>query len=129
VKALADRLGLPIMSCRHDTFTVASMINRAMYERQIRQKIMSVADLLDLDAKVPALKQSATAADFRKLSEETGMNRFPVTDEWNRVVGAVSGRDVADADPDQTLDKLMARRPPAVTPNTPVASAARLVLT
>ena len=129
VKALADKLGLPIMSCRHDTFTVASMINRAMYERQIRQKIISVADLLDPEAKAPSLKQSATAADFRKLSGETGISRCPVTDEWNRVVGVVSARDVADAEPDQTLDKLMTRRPPTVTANTPIASAARLVVT
>lgn len=33
VKALADQLNLPIFSSRHDTFTVASLINRAIFDR------------------------------------------------------------------------------------------------
>lgn len=38
VKALADKLALPIISSRHDTFTVASMINRAIFDRLIKKK-------------------------------------------------------------------------------------------
>ncbi len=33
VKALADELELPVISCSYDTFTVATMINRAIYDR------------------------------------------------------------------------------------------------
>lgn len=128
VKAYADEQQLPIMSCRHDTFTVASMINRAMYDRQIKRKIMTIVDLIDPAATVHALKQSATVAEFRRLSEATGQTRFPVTDEWNRVVGIVASKDVADAAPDQTLDRLMTRRPLTVTVNTPVAAAAHRIV-
>ena len=46
VKHLSDQLGLPIISCKHDTYTVASMINRAMFDRLIRQKIMLVEDIV-----------------------------------------------------------------------------------
>lgn len=38
VRIMADELGLPIISSRHDTFTVASMINRAIFDRLIKKK-------------------------------------------------------------------------------------------
>jgi len=87
VRRLANERRLPILTCRHDTFTVASMINRAMYDQLIKRKIMIIADLMEPSARNGALKLSSTVADFVKLSEQTGSSRFPVTDEWNRVVG------------------------------------------
>lgn len=124
VKALADERELPILTCKHDTFTVASMINRAMYDRQIKRKIMTIADLVEPSSRIGSLKQSATVADFHKLSAETGGSRFPVTDEWNRVIGMITSKDVIGSAQDQKLDKLMTRRPTTVTMNTPLASAA-----
>jgi len=124
VRALANERQLPILNCRHDTYTVASMINRAMYDRLIKRKIMIIADLLEPASRNGALKQSAEVADFLKLSEETGSRRFPVTDEWNRVVGMITSKDVIDSPPEQAIEKLMTRRPMTVTVNTPVASAA-----
>ncbi|TJY39736.1 CBS domain-containing protein [Cohnella pontilimi] len=124
VKQLADERRLPILTCRHDTFTVASMINRAMFDRLIKRKIMMIADLVEPSSKIRSLKQSATAADFAKLSAETGLTRFPVTDEWNRVVGMITSKDVIGASSSQTLDKLMTRRPMTVTMSTPITSAA-----
>ncbi|GIO11023.1 hypothetical protein J19TS2_05780 [Cohnella xylanilytica] len=124
VKAFADEKQLPILTCRHDTFTVASMINRAMFDRLIKRKIMVIADLVEPTAKTGALRQSATVADFLKLSAETGFMRFPVTDEWNRVVGMITSKDVVGSPSSQTLDKLMTRRPMTVTMGTPLASAA-----
>ncbi|XID96129.1 DRTGG domain-containing protein [Paenibacillaceae bacterium WGS1546] len=124
VRALANGRKLPILTCRHDTFTVASMINRAMYDQMIKRKIMIIADVLEPSSRGGSLKMSSSVADFQKLSEETGSSRFPVTDEWNRVVGMITSKDVAGSPPEHTLDKLMTRRPMTVTLNTPVASAA-----
>jgi predicted transcriptional regulator len=124
VRALANERQLPILTCRHDTFTVASMINRAMYDRLIKRKIMIIADLLEPSSRSGVLKQSSEVADFLKLSAETGISRFPVADEWNRVVGMITSKDVIGSPAGQTLDKLMTRRPMTVTLNTPVASAA-----
>ncbi|RED84131.1 DRTGG domain-containing protein [Cohnella phaseoli] len=124
VRRLANERRLPILTCRHDTFTVASMINRAMYDQLIKRKIMIIADLMEPSARNGALKLSSTVADFVKLSEQTGSSRFPVTDEWNRVVGMITFKDVSGSPTNQTLDKLMTRRPMTVTLNTPVASAA-----
>ncbi len=124
VKRLANERQLPILTCKHDTFTVASMINRAMYDQLIKRKIMIIGDLIAPSSRQQALKQSADVAEFLKLSAETGSGRFPVTDEWNRVVGMITSKDVVGSKADQTLDKLMTRRPMTVTLSTPVASAA-----
>ncbi|WP_080833879.1 DRTGG domain-containing protein [Cohnella massiliensis] len=124
VKALADERQLPILTSRHDTFTVASMINRAMFDRLIKRKIMMIGDIVEPSARTRSLKQSASVADFAKLSAETGFTRFPVTDEWNRAVGMITAKDVAGSPPDQPLDKLMTRRPMTVTLTTPIAAAA-----
>ena len=48
VKQLSDERGLPVISCKHDTFTVASIINRAMYDRLIQRKIMRIEDIVAL---------------------------------------------------------------------------------
>lgn len=128
VKTLANERKLPILTCRHDTFTVATMINRAMFDRQIKRKIMVIADLVEPSARIGSLKQTATVADFLKLSAETGGSRFPVTDEWNRVVGMITSKDVIGSPASQTLDKLMTRRPTTVTMNTPLASAAHRMM-
>jgi len=124
VRAYADDRQLPILNCKYDTFTVASMINRAMYDRLIKRKIMTIADLVEPQARAGALKQNASVAEFLKLSEETGYSRFPITDDWNRVVGIVTSKDVVGSPGAQTLDKLMTRRPMTVTMATPIASAA-----
>lgn len=124
VRQLANERQLPILNCRHDTFTVTSMINRAMYDRLIKRKIMIIADLIEPSSRNRVLKQSTLVADFLKLSTETGGSRFPVTDEWNRVVGMITSKDVIGSPPGQALDKLMTRRPMTATLNTPVASVA-----
>lgn len=46
VKKLADELQLPIISSSYDTFTVATMINRAIYDQLIKKEIILVEDIL-----------------------------------------------------------------------------------
>ncbi|WEK53251.1 MAG: DRTGG domain-containing protein [Candidatus Cohnella colombiensis] len=124
VRALANERQLPILTCRYDTFTVASMINRAMYDQLIKRKIMIIGDLIDPSSRVGVLKQSAEVSDFHKLSMELGSSRFPITDEWNKVIGMITAKDVIGAPPTQKLEKLMTKRPLTVTMNTPITSAA-----
>ncbi|HEY0827290.1 MAG TPA: DRTGG domain-containing protein [Bacilli bacterium] len=128
VKRRADELDLPVISCSYDTFTVASMINRAIYDNQIKKKIMLVDDIISSNDKVYMLKNSSTMKDWNKLKEETGYSRYPVVDEWNRVVGMVTSKDVAGAELDQTMDKLMTRNPVTVHLNTSIASAAHMMM-
>lgn len=128
VKRLADTLQLPIISSSYDTFTVASMINRAIYDRLIKKKILLIEDILTHPMQVFVLKANHTMEDWQRLHEETGHSRFPVVDEWNRVIGIITPRDLIGAGPAQTLDKLMTRNPVTAMANTSVASAAHLMV-
>ncbi|MEI7024768.1 DRTGG domain-containing protein [Paenibacillus sp. y28] len=128
VRRLADELALPIISSSYDTFTVASLINRAIYDRLIKKKIMLIEDILTPGAAVHALKSNSTVSDWQQLLEESGHSRFPVVDEWNRVVGIITSKDVVGAGKDQTIDKFMTRNPLSVQPNTSVASAAHMMV-
>ncbi|GAB2723026.1 DRTGG domain-containing protein [Paenibacillus thermoaerophilus] len=128
IRKLADELGLPLISSSYDTFTVASLINRAIYDRLIKKKIMLVEDLMRPDARHYSLKATHTVRDWEKLLEETEHSRFPVVDEWNRVIGMVTAKDVLHGDPDQPIEKFMTKTPLTVTPQTSVASAAHLMV-
>ncbi|MWC26977.1 DRTGG domain-containing protein [Paenibacillus sp. MMS18-CY102] len=124
MKRLADELALPIIVSRYDTFTVASMINRAMYDRLIKRKIMLVEDIVAMSKPAQVLMPADTVAAFQRLSVQTGLSRFPVIDERGRVAGMMTAKDAVDATEDQTLDRVMTRHPITVAPNIAVASAA-----
>lgn len=128
VKHLADKLDLPVISSRHDTFTVASMINRAIFDRLIKKKIMLVEDIIDSKPRLFALKPSSTADELRRLAGESGLQRFPVTDEWNRVIGIVGTRDVEELEGSQNIEKAMVRSPVTAGLTTSLASAAQIMM-
>jgi predicted transcriptional regulator len=128
VKALADQLDLPVISSRHDTFTVASMINRAIFDRLIKKKIMLVEDILDSRPRLHTLKISSTVGELRQLSQDSGEQRFPVTDEWNRVIGIIGRRDVEALSEGQNIEKSMIRNPVTAGLQTSLASAAQIMM-
>ncbi|RCW42683.1 DRTGG domain-containing protein [Paenibacillus prosopidis] len=121
---LADERSLPILSSRHDTFTVASMINRAMYDRLIKRKIMLIEDIVTFSRPADVLQSGHTVSNFHKLSQETGYSRFPVVDERSRVVGMMTAKDAVGSPEDTVVDKLMTRQPITAAPNISVTSAA-----
>ena len=45
IKKLADDKEMPIISTSYDTFTVAAMINRAIYDQLIKKEIIFVGDI------------------------------------------------------------------------------------
>ncbi|KAA8999711.1 CBS domain-containing protein [Paenibacillus spiritus] len=128
VKAFADELSLPVISSRHDTFTVASMINRAIFDRLIKKKIMLVEDIVGRKPRPELLKITSTAAEVRRLSRESGDTRFAVTDEWNRVIGIVGRRDVEELEDSASIEKAMVRGPVTAGLSTSLASAAQIMM-
>ncbi|ANY65069.1 DRTGG domain-containing protein [Paenibacillus algorifonticola] len=124
VKALADEKGLPILSSRYDTFTVASMINRAMYDRLIKRKVMLIEDLVTFSRPADVLHPGDTAGSFKELRRRTGYSRFPVVDDRGKVIGMMTAKDASGALDEQTVDKLMTRHPITAAPNITVTSAA-----
>jgi predicted transcriptional regulator len=128
VKKLADQLELPIISSSYDTFTVASMINRAIYDRLIKKKILLIEDIVPEHMQVIVLKGHHTLKDWQELNEQTGHSRFPVVDEWNRLIGIITSKDLIGAEPAQSIDRLMTRNPLTAALNTSVASAAHMMV-
>lgn len=128
VKQLADRLDLPIFSSRHDTFTVASMINRAIFDRLIKKKIMLVEDIAGEKPRINALKNSVTARELIEIAKKCGEMRFPVTDEWNRVIGIVGVKDVGGLAEHQAIERAITRNPVTATLKTSLASAAQIMM-
>ncbi|MCA0755341.1 CBS domain-containing protein [Paenibacillus sp. N4] len=121
---LADERSLPVISSRHDTFTVASMINRAMYDRLIKRKIMLLEDIVTFSRPADVLHAGDTVYGFHRLSRETGYSRFPVVDERGKVVGMMTAKDAVGYPEDHAVEKLMTKQPITAAPNITVTSAA-----
>jgi predicted transcriptional regulator len=128
VKKLADELGLPIISSGYDTFTVATLINRAISDKLIKKHIAFVGDILRSDAEVAYLHKGDKVDDMLRMIAETNHNRFPVVDESYKPVGMITAKDIIGASGDQPIDKYMTRKPLTVTPKTSVATAGYMMV-
>jgi predicted transcriptional regulator len=124
VKALADKLELPVISSSYDTFTVAAMINRAIYDRLIKKEILVVEDVMSKEPSPVYLTVHDNVERFHQLVRETGHSRYPVVDESMRVVGMVTAKDVMGFVSDDKVEKVMTRNPIVANPKTSLASAA-----
>ena len=125
VKRLADKYHLPIISSRYDTYTVASLINRALFDRLIKKDIILISDLIDPERLPYTLSVSDSLTRWYDLVAETGHTRYPVVDEERKVHGIVTAKDVVGFEPHDKVSQVMTRQPITVHPSTPVASAAQ----
>lgn len=128
IKRLADEKNLPIISTSYDTFTVAEMINRAIYDQLIKKEIVFVSDIYTPYDEVHHLYHTDEVSEWYKLSERTTHTRFPVIDDARNVLGMVTSKDVVNM-PDHTLiEKVMTRNPFAVQAKTSLAYVAHLMV-
>ncbi len=128
VKQLADEMQLPIISSSYDTFTVASLINRAIYDRLIKKEIMMVEDILVHDNDVFSMKDDQTIEDWHHLVETTKHSRFPVVDYQGRLVGVITSKDILGKERNILVEKVMTKNPIYVNAKTSVASAAHMMV-
>ncbi|MFY0542906.1 DRTGG domain-containing protein [Brevibacillus sp. H7] len=128
VKQLADELDLPIISSSYDTFTVASLINRAIYDRLIKKEIVMVEDILKPLSETPILFTSDTVKKWHHYTEVYNDTRFPVVDDQMRLVGIVTSKDIIGHDESATIDKVMTKNPITTSPRVSVASSAHLMV-
>jgi predicted transcriptional regulator len=126
IKALANEKGLPVLSSSYDTFTVASMINKAIYESMVKKEIILVEDVMEINPK--CLMGTDTIGTWRKLMAETNHERYPVVDEDMKLIGIVTLRDLqGHHDENELIHKIMNKNPISVTPKTTVAYAAHIM--
>ena len=128
IKKLADEKQLPIMSTSYDTFTVASMINRAIYDQLIKKEIIVVSDVYTPYDEVHHLYKSDKVRDWYVLNELTEHARFPVIDENGRVIGMVTSKDVIGKDKQLEIDKVMTKNPLVVQERTSLAYVAHMMV-
>ncbi|MBU9721131.1 MULTISPECIES: CBS domain-containing protein [Bacillaceae] len=128
VKHLADELELPIISTSYDTFTVATMINRAIYDQLIKKEIVLVEDILIPLERTNYMTNSNTVEKWHELNNKTGHSRYPIVDEDLKLQGVVTAKDVMGVSQFIELEKVMTKQPIAVTAQTSVASAAHMMV-
>ena len=122
-KQLADSLDLPIISTSYDTFTVATMINRAIYDQLIKKDILFIEDIFVPMTETSVLHNDETIHHFQKLNERTTHGAFPVVTSNNKLVGMVTVKDVIGREEDELIEKVMTKNPIAGSMKMSVASA------
>src|SRR5699024_9358540 len=122
IKELADEMELPIISTSYDTFTVATMINRAIYDQLIKKEIVFVGDIATSLEDSFYLHLRDTISDWYELNRESEHTRFPVVDDSLVVVGMVTSRDIVGKDSSLQISKVMSKHPKVVLSKTSLAS-------
>lgn len=128
IKALADEKQIPIMSTSYDTFTVASMINRAIYDQLIKKEIVFVEDISTPLEQSFYLNTKDPLQRWYELNEQSEHSRFPVVGEKNRVAGMVTSRDIIGKSPDTLIEKVMTKNPTVVQAKTSLAYVAHMMV-
>ncbi len=128
VKKLADELKLPIISSSYDTFTVATLINRAIYDQLIKKEIVLAEDILTPIEETICLQPNDTVEKWHMYNEETMHGRYPIVDEANKVLGIVTSKDMIGVAKDTPIEKVMTKQPITVNGKMSVAAAARMMV-
>ncbi|WP_232698917.1 DRTGG domain-containing protein [Brevibacillus daliensis] len=127
VKQLADEIELPIISTTYDTFSVASLLNRAIYDRLIKKEIVMVEDIVKPLEEVPILFSTDTIKKWHLYTEKYKDTRFAVVDDTGRLLGILTSKDIIGNEENVSVEKVMTRNPITTSPRVSVASAAHLM--
>lgn len=122
ISQLADEVEMPILSTTYDTFTVATMINRALSDQLIKKDIMLVSDIYVPIEKTMYLNTQDTVKDYKRLAEETNHSRFPVVNRSMRLVGIVTAKDILEKPDKQSIERVMTKDPIFVKREMSIAS-------
>lgn len=123
VKKLADELELPVISTSYDTFTVATMLNRAIYDQLIEKEILLVEDILTPLAETVTISAKDLVTRFHEVNDKTSHTGYPVVEKSGKLVGVITSRDAIGKLNSDLIEKVMTRHPITVTGKTSVASA------
>lgn len=126
IKSLSNEKCLPIISSSYDTFTIASMINKAISESLIKKDIVLVEDIMESNPFY--LKNNDTVKRWKELMDSTQHERYPVVDSEMKVVGIITLKEnTGSTKLDDVIGKIMIKDPITVTPNTTVAYTAHIM--
>ena len=122
-KKLANELNLPIISSSYDTFTVATMLNRAIYDQLIEKEILLVEDILTPLTETITFSPKDNVDDFNEVNRKTAHSGYPVIEKNGKLIGIVTSRDAVGKQGTELIEKVMTQHPITVNGKTSVASA------
>ncbi len=128
IKQLADDKQLPIISTSYDTFTVAAMINRAIYDQLIKKEIVFVGDIFTPYDQSYYLHAKDQVGRWYELNAQSSHTRFPVLDDKSRVIGIVTSKDILGQDEAMAIDRVMTKNPIIVQAKTSLAYVAHMMV-
>lgn len=128
IKCLANDKNLPIMTTSYDTFTVAAMINRAIYDQLIKKEIVLAEDILTPLNKLYYLETKDTLERWYELNKQSSHTRYPVIDNNQRVCGIVTAKDVVGKNRQLLIEKIMTKRPLVIQAKTSLAYVAHMMV-
>lgn len=128
IKRLADSLQMPVISTSYDTFTVATMINRAIYDQLIKKEIILVEDILTPLSDTRYLLTTDQTSQWHEFNQETMHSRYPVVDQNMKIQGMITAKDIVGHSPELPIEKVMTKNPMTVSGKTSVASAAHMMV-
>ncbi|MGO2744494.1 MAG: CBS domain-containing protein, partial [Lacticaseibacillus paracasei] len=97
-----------------DTFTVATMINRALSDQAIKQDILTVAAIYTPLAQIQTIGVEATVGDYLLLPDPR--YPLPVVTRNGRLVGVMRPSLVGGKKPTVPIERLMQKDPQTVKP-------------
>ncbi|MBD7984286.1 CBS domain-containing protein [Sporosarcina sp. Sa2YVA2] len=122
-KRLANELNLPIISSSYDSFTVATMLNRAIYDQLIEKEILLVEDIVTPLAETITFFPEDNVAHFNEVNRKTSHSGYPVIEKNGKLTGIVTSRDAVGKHENELIGKVMTTHPITVDGKTSVASA------
>ena len=128
IKALADEKNLPLIITPHDTFSVTHLINRVTNDQIIKRDIITVESIYIKVDKLYTINLNNTVKDWYELQLEVGHTRYPVINEYGKLVGIITARDVFLQDKDALIKDIMERKVETTTLETPISSVANTML-
>ncbi|ERF47872.1 DRTGG domain-containing protein [Staphylococcus arlettae] len=124
----ADEHDLPIISSNYDSYLVANIINRAMYNQMIRKEILVVDDIVKPIDDTTILFDDMTLTEYKIKAQATGHSRFPIIDEEWKLVGIVTSKEIINMQDEDTLATFMTKSPINVQLSTTIANCAHIMI-
>ena len=128
IRALADSKNLPLIITPHDTFSVTHLINRVTNDQIIKRDIITVESIYINVEKLYTINLNNTVKDWYELQLKAGHTRYPVVNEYGKLVGIVTARDVFLQEKDALIKEVMERKVETTTLETPISSVANTML-
>ncbi|MBU0278262.1 MULTISPECIES: DRTGG domain-containing protein [unclassified Gemella] len=128
IKKVADIKNLPLIVTPHDSFSVAHLINRVTNDQIIKRDIVTVESIYIPRENIYTIDISATVKDWYELQLRVGHTRFPVVNEYGKLVGIVTARDVFLQKKEASMRDVMERDVMTTKLDAPVSSVGNTML-